>query len=291
MRNKEIAALVAFGALWGGSFLFIRIASPAIGPFVLMELRVGIAAVALICYAFALGRIPKLRAYWQPLLVLGFLNAAVPFSLIALAAIHLTASLTSILNSTTTLFAAMVAAGWVQEPLTAKKLGGIFLGISGVAVVVGWDPLPLNGIVLLSVTASLLAAVSYAVAVVYAKRTFAIIPPLSLAIGQQTAAAILLLPLAIFTLPNEAPAADVILSVLGLALLSTAVAYLLYFYLIANAGSTNAATVTLLVPVFGVLMGVLVLDEPFRWGTLVGMGIVLFGVTLVTGIRLQPAKK
>lgn len=291
MRNKEIAALIALGALWGGSFLFIRIASPAIGPFVLMELRVGLAAAALVLYAIALGRLPKLRSHWRHLLVLGFLNAAVPFSLIAVAAINLTASLTSILNSTTTLFAALAAAGWAREPLTAKKLAGIVLGVFGVAVVVGWDPLPLNRVVLLSVAASLLAAISYAMAVVYAKRISASMPPLTLAIGQQGAAAVLLLPFAISTLPEEAPSANVILSVLGLALLSTAVAYLLYFYLIANAGPTKAATVTLLVPLFGVLFGVALLEEPFGLGTLAGMGIVLFGVALVTEIRLRPAKK
>lgn len=291
MRKKEIIALTLLGVLWGGSFLFIRVASPAVEPFVLMELRVGIAAIALLSYALFLGRLPKLRAHWRHLIVLGCLNAAIPFSLIALAAINLTASLTSILNSTTTLFAALVAAGWAQESLTIKRLAGIILGISGVAVVVGWDPIPVNGIVLLSVGASLLAAVSYAVAVVYAKRTFVDIPPLTLAIGQQGAAAMLLLPFAVFTLPAEIPSNTVIFAVLGLAILSTAVAYLLYFYLISTSGPTKAATVTFLVPLFGVLLGVLLLDEPFGLGTLVGMGIVLSGVALVVEIRLRPGKR
>lgn len=125
--------------------------------------------------------------------------------------------------------------------------------------------MPLNGIALLPVAASLLAAISYTSAAGYAKRTFAGIPPLTLAIGQQTAAAIILLPFALSTLPREASSTNVVLSVLGLALLSTAVAYLLYFYLIANAGPTKAATVTLLVPLFGVLFSVLLLDEPFGW--------------------------
>lgn len=290
MRKKEIIALISLGILWGGSFLFIRVASPAVGPFVLMELRVSIAAIALISYALFLGRMPKLRAHWRHLLVLGCLNAAVPFSLIAFAAINLTASLTSILNSTTTLFAALVAAGWAQEFLTIKKLAGIVLGISGVAVVVGWDPIPVDGIVMLSVGASLLAAISYAIAVVYAKITFVNIPPLALAIGQQGAAAILLLPFAIFTLPEEVPSTNVAFAILGLALLSTAVAYLLYFYLISTSGPTKAATVTFLVPLFGVLLGIALLNEPFGLGTLVGMGIVLSGVALVIEVRFRPGK-
>lgn len=291
VRKGEIAALLALGALWGGSFLFIRVAAPVLGPFVLMELRVGLAAISLVLYALAVGRLPELWSYRRHLLVLGGLNAAIPFSLIGLAAINLTASLTSILNSTTTLFTALLAALWTEETLTAKKVLGIALGITGVAALVGLDPVPLSGIVLLSVGASLLAALSYAAAVVYAKRTFTGASPMTLAIGQQAAAAALLMPLAASTLPREAPSPGVALSVLGLALLSTAVAYLLYFYLIENAGPTKAATVTFLVPVFGVLFGVALLGEPFDYGTLTGMGIVLLGVALVTEIRLRSARK
>ena len=250
----------------------------------LVGLRVGLAAAALILYALAIGRMPKIRTRWRSFLVLGFLNAAVPFSLISAAEIHLTASLAAILNSTTVMFTAIVAAVWMGDVLTARKAVGIMLGIAGVTVLVGWDPLPLNGLVLLAVAAMLIASLSYALGATYAKRSFSGIPPLGMAIGQLCGAVVLLAPLAAVSVPGEAPSFVVALSILGLALLSTAVAYLIYFRLIENVGPTSTVTVTLLVPVFGLLFGVFLLDEPFGPGTLAGLGIILLSVVLITGI-------
>ena len=284
MRPRDFAGLTLLGALWGGSFLFIRVAVPALGPFLLVELRVGLAAATLLLYALAAGRVPKIRSRWRSFLVLGFFNAAVPFTLISAAEIHLTASLAAILNSTTVMFTAMVAAVWMGDALTARKLVGIVLGIVGVTVLVGWDPLPLNGAVLLAVAAMLLASLSYALGATYAKRSFSGIPPVGMAIGQLTAATALLLPLSVAGVPEQTPSLAVVLCVLALALLSTAVAYLIYFRLIENVGPTSTVTVTLLVPVFGLLFGVLLLDEPFGSGTLAGLGIILSSVVLITGI-------
>jgi drug/metabolite transporter (DMT)-like permease len=264
MRPRDFAGLVLLGAVWGAAFLFIRVAVPALGPFPLVELRVGLAAVALILYVFAVGRVPKIRRRWRSFLVLGFLNTALPFSLISAAEIHLTASLAAILNSTTVMFTAIVAAVWMGDALTTRKLVGIVLGIVGVTVLVGWDPTPLNGVVLLSVAAMLFASLSYALGATYTKHSFSGIPPIGMAIGQLTVA----------------------LCVLALALLSTAVAYLIYFRLIENVGPTSTVTVTLLVPVFGLLFGVLLLDEPFGLGTLAGLGIILFSVVIITGVSL-----
>ncbi|MDQ3589956.1 MAG: DMT family transporter [Actinomycetota bacterium] len=286
MRPRDLGALMLLGALWGGSFLFIRVAVPALGPFVLMELRVGLAVVALTLYAVVVGRLSKLRSRWREFLIIGTVNTAIPFSLIAAAEIYLTASLAAILNSTTVLFTALVAAVWMGDPLTMRKVVGVILGIVGVAVLVGWDPIELSGVILLSVGAMLAASLSYALGAVYIKRTFKGIPPLSMSLGQLTGGAIILLPLAAASLPGERPSAAVTLCVLGLALLSTAVAYLLYFRLIENVGPTSTVTVTLLVPLFGLLFGVLLLDEPFGWGTLTGLAIILSSVTLVTGIDL-----
>ena len=278
------------GALWGGSFLFIRVAVPALGPFMLVELRVGLAAAALFLYALAAGSMPKIRGRWRSFLVLGFLNAAVPFSLISAAEIHLTASLAAILNSTTVMFTAIVAAVWMGDALTARKAIGIVLGIVGVSVLVGWDPLPLNGIVLLAVAAMLLASLSYALGATYAKQSFSGIPPVGMALGQLGGAVALLLPLAVVSLPERAPSTVVTFSMLGLAFLSTAVAYLIYFRLIENVGPTSTVTVTLLVPVFGLLFGVLLLEEPFGPGTLAGLGIILTSVVLITGIAPRKSK-
>jgi drug/metabolite transporter (DMT)-like permease len=291
MRPGDLGALTLLGALWGGSFLFISVAVPALGPALLVELRVLLAAVALALCAVAVGRLPALRSQWKEFLILGGLNASAPFTLIAISQLNLTASLAAIMNSTTPLFAAVVAAAWIGEELTTRKIFGLLLGVVGVAVLVGLDPVPLNGVVLLSVGASLLAALCYALGGVYAKRTFPGVPPLAMGIGQQATAAAILLPLAAANLPEEPPSLAVVLSVLGLALLSTAVAYLLYFRLMASVGPTKTLTVTFLVPVFGVLFGVLLLGDPVGIGTLAGMGIILSSVALVTGISLGKAKE
>jgi drug/metabolite transporter (DMT)-like permease len=290
MNAREFGALILLGALWGASFLFIRVAVPALGPFVLMELRVGLAALALTLYAAMLARTPELRTRWKQFLTIGAVNAAIPFSLIAIAEINLTASLAAILNSTTALFAPLVAA-WIGESLATRQVVGLVSGIVGVAVLVGWDPIPLNAAVLLSVMAMLVASLSYALGGVYAKRTFAGVPSMTLAIGQQAAAAAILLPLALATLPGELPSPAVALSVLGLALLCTAAAYLLYFYLIRSVGPTKTLTVTFLIPVFGLLFGVLLLGEPVGIGTLTGLGVILASVALVTGVGFGRMKE
>jgi drug/metabolite transporter (DMT)-like permease len=165
----------------------------------------------------------------------------------------------------------------------------VVLGVAGVAALVGWDPVVVTGTVLLSVAAMLLASFSYALGATYAKRAFVSLPPLTMAVGQQAGAAMLLLVPAAVSLPEENVSLTAGISVLGLALLSTAVAYILYFRLIENVGPTSTVTVTFLVPVFGLLFGVLVLGEPFGTGTLLGLAIILLSVALVTGM-LKRAK-
>ena len=284
MGGRDLGALILLSALWGASFIFIRVAVPALGPFVLVELRVGLAAVALALCAALLGRLPKLRGRWRQFALLGAVNVAIPFSLISAAEINLTASLAAILNSTTVMFTAVVAAVWMGDALTARKLAGVALGIVGVTVLVGWDPIAMNWAVVLSVGAMLAASLAYALGSVYAKQTFAGSPPLAIAIGQLTAAATLVLPLAAVSAPEQSPSTIVVLSVLGLALPSTAVASMLYFRLIANVGPTSTSTVTLLVPLFGLLFGVVLLDEPVGVGTLAGLALILSSVTLITGL-------
>ena len=284
MGGRDLGALLLLSALWGASFIFIRVAVPALGPFVLVELRVGLAAVALALCAAFLGRLPKLRVRWRQFALLGMVNVAIPFSLISAAEINLTASLAAILNSTTVMFTAVVAAVWMGDALTARKVVGVVLGIVGVTVLVGWDPIVMNWFVVLSVGAMLAASLAYALGSVYAKRTFAGSPPLAIAIGQLTAAATLILPLAAVSVPDERPSTIVVLSILGLALPSTALAYMLYFRLIENVGPTSTSTVTLLVPLFGLLFGVVLLEEPVGLGTLAGLVLILSSVTLITGL-------
>lgn len=291
MRPWDLAALLALGALWGASFLFIRVAVPSLGPLLLMELRMGLAAAVLALCAAIAGRLPKVRSRWRQFLFVGTVNAAIPFTLIAIAELYLTASLAAILNSTTVMFTALVAAVWMGDPLTARQAIGIVFGIAGVTMLVGWDPVEASALVLLAVGAMLGASLSYAVGAVYVKRTFVGVPPLAMAIGQLTGGAVILLPLAAATVPADSPPAPAAVSVLGLALLSTALAYLLYFRLISNVGPTSTVTVTLLVPVFGLLFGVLLLGEPFGPGTLAALAIILSSVVLVTGIGFGRKKK
>ena len=284
MGARDLGTLLLLSALWGASFIFIRVAVPTLGPFVLVEVRVGLAAVVLAVCAALLGRLQKLRGRWKQFALLGAVNAAIPFSLISAAEINLTASLAAILNSTTVMFTALVAAAWMGDPLTARKVIGVVLGIVGVMVLVGWDPIVMDWVVVFSVGAMLAASLSYALGAVYAKRTFAGSPPVVIATGQLSAAATLMLPLAAASVPDARPTTIAVVSVLGLALLSTAVAYMLYFRLIENVGPMSTSTVTLLVPLFGLLFGVVLLDEPVGLGTLAGLVLILSSVTLITGL-------
>lgn len=289
MSPRELGALFLLGALWGASFLFIRVAVPEFGPFALVEVRVALAALVLSGLVLARGRSLKIWTWRRPFLLLGFVNVAVPFTLISASEVHLTASLAAILNSTTVLFTAVIASFWLGDPLTARKASGIVLGIFGVGVLVGWDPLPLNGMVVLSVLAVLGGSLAYGIGGVYAKKTFVGLPPASMAVGQLSSAALLMLPLTAAVPPSRSPSALALACLLALALLSTAFAYLLFFYLLENAGPTSTSTVTLIVPVFGLLFGVVLLGEPVGVGTLVGLAVVLLSVALVTGGRgLRP---
>ena len=291
MGGRDLGALLLLSALWGASFIFIRVAVAGLGPFVLVELRVGLAAAGLALSAALLRRLPKLRVRWRQFALLGLVNVAIPFSLISAAEINLTASLAAILNSTTVMFTAIVAAVWMGDALTTRKVFGVVLGIIGVTVLVGWDPMAVDWAVILSVGAMLVASLGYALGSVYAKRTFVGSSPLVIATGQLTAASLLMLPLAAVSVPDERPSTIVVLSVLGLALPSTALAYMLYFRLISNVGPTSTSTVTLLVPLFGLVFGVLLLDEPVGLGTLAGLILILSSVTLITGLGFGAKEK
>ena len=290
MSVRQLGALVLLGALWGVSYMFIRVAVPELGPFVLMGCRVALAVLALTLYAAAVRRLPTFQGRLRQFLILGTVNSAIPFSLIATAEIEIPASLAAILNSTSTLFVAGVAALWIGETLTVRKIAGLLLGIAGVAVLVGFPSVPLTGPVLLAVGAMLGASLAYAVGGVYAKKTFEGVPGLTMAIGQQSGAAVTLVPLSVATAPDRVPSTAALLTMLAIALLSTAVAYLLYFYLIRTAGPTKTLTVTFLIPAFGLISGVVFLNEPVGPGTLAGLGIILTSVALVAEIRFGNKK-
>ncbi|WP_411348412.1 DMT family transporter [Paenibacillus sp. WLX2291] len=287
MKAKDTLMLVLLAALWGASFLFMRVAVPVLGPLVLIDLRVLIAGLALLLYSLLLRKRPQLLHKWKQYLILGVCNAAIPFCLIAGAELSMNASLAAILNSMTPLFTAIIAYVWIKEPLTGRKITGLLLGVTGVIVLVSWNAHAGSTGTIWAVVMSLGAAVFYGIGGIYSARAFQGEQPLNLAIGQQLAAGLLLLPVALFFLPSQLPSVSVIWSVLALALLSTSLGYLLYFRLIINVGAVKTVSVTFLVPVFGIVWGWMFLDEPLSLGMLLGLFIILLGVGLVTGIKLR----
>ncbi|WP_458118540.1 DMT family transporter [Paenibacillus sp. Z6-24] len=291
MRTKDAGMLILLAALWGASFLFMRVAVPELGPIVLIDLRVLIAAAGLLLYTLVLRTRPHIWHKWRQYLMLGACNAAIPFCFIAAAEMSMNASLAAILNSMTPLFTAVISYIWVKEAFTWKKSMGLLLGMIGVIVLVGWNAQAGGTSLVGPVLMSLAAAAFYGIGGIYSARAFQGEQPLDLAIGQQLAAGLLLLPIALFFLPAHLPGMPAISSVLMLALLSTAFAYLLYFRLIINVGAVKTVSVTFLVPVFGVVWGWLFLDEPLSTGTVLGLMIILLGVGLVTGIRLGWRRK
>ena len=289
VKARDLGALVALAAVWGGSFLFIRVAAPVVGPVTLAGVRVVLAGLALALYALATRVNLDLRRRWKSFLVVGLLNSAIPFVLIGAAELRLTAGLAAILNATTPLFGALVAAVWLRDRLTVGKVVGLLIGLAGVVLLMGWSSLPLTTTTVLAVGASLLGALSYALASVYTKRAFKGVPALAIATGQQLGAAAILvpitLPVAAVTSPWAHLTPGVLWAMVTLALLCTSAAYIIFFYLIGSVGPVPATSVTFLVPAFGLVWSAIFLHEPLTLGTFGGMAIIFVGVLLVLGVR------
>src|SRR5215211_901502 len=274
--------LLVLAALWGASFLFMRVAVPALGPVVLADARVAVAGVALLGYALAIGARPALRARWRDYLVLGAINAALPFALLSAAELEIEASLAAVLNAMAPLCGAIVGAVWLGNRVTHPAKAGLVLGVAGVALVVGLAPFTIDLAFVLAVLACLAAAFAYGIGANLVRVRFADEPPLTLAIGQQLGAAAVLLPLVPAVPLRAGPDAVDVACLLALALASTGVAYLLYFRLLGELGATGGMTVIYVVPVFGVLWAALFLGEAIHVSTLVGGAVILLSVWLIT---------
>jgi drug/metabolite transporter (DMT)-like permease len=299
VKALDAAELLLLAALWGGSFLFLRIAAPVLGPVWLIDLRVLLAGIALLplllnmsakradAERLDLNRISlsdEIRANFWPLMIVGALNSAFPFVLLAFASVSLPAGFTSILNATSPLFGALVAALWFRERLTINRLIGLVLGFVGVVILIGWKPFAATPAVVAACVASLAAALMYAIAAPYIKQRLSGISPLIIATLSQLGAAIVLLPAVPFTIPSAVPGPSVILCVILLALFSTSLAYLLYFRLIQNIGPTKALTVTFLVPIFAMLWGALFLKEPITVSMIFGCALILLGTAFANDL-------
>ena len=284
MNAIQLAALLSLGAIWGASYIFIRVAVEPLGPTTLMFTRVFASGLILVIYARLRGVRLNIRGHWRQFLVLGALGSAIPFTLIGWAELTMTASMSAILMSTTPLFATFTTAIGLGERLTVAKLMGALLGIIGVAITVGGGEMQLTPAVLAATAALLGATFSYACGGVFAKRAFGGLNHFSMSCGQLLGASAVLFPLASANLPTHSPPAEAVFATVALVVVCTAVAYQLYYYLLISAGPLNALTVTLLVPVFGVLWGALLLGEHISAGMIVGLAVVLCSVGLVTGM-------
>ncbi|UCH27193.1 MAG: DMT family transporter [Trueperaceae bacterium] len=291
MKTRDFALLLFVSSLFGAAFLFIRIATPSFGPFVLMDARVLLSAAVLALYATVIGHRFAFKRRRKEWLILGTLNAALPFPLIAYAELHITASLAAILIATMPLFTSLAAALMLKETLTPKKIGGILLGLLGVGVLSGLGPLDITPATVLAILASLASACSYALAGVYAKRVFADTPVLTVTTGSMLSAGLVLLPVALATPPAVAPSSSAILALVGLSLLSTVIAFVGFFRLIRTVGPTATSTAAYLIPLFGTLWGALFLAEPVNSGMFLALLVILASIALTTDLRLMGTGK
>ena len=284
MRRRDLIDLVLLAAIWGASFLFTRVAAPAFGPLALAEVRVAIAAAMLVPLLAWRADLTELRRHAPLFLLQGAVNTAIPFALFAYAALTITAGLASILNATAPLFTALVAWLWLRERLTPLQWLGMAIGIVGVVWLSADKAQFAIGGSAWAIGAGVLASVSYGVSASVVKRYFTGVRPLAVAAGSQSAAALLLLPFAIFSWPAGVLRASDWGAAIALGVLCTGLAYILYFRLIARVGPATAMTVTFLIPAFAMLWGGLFLGEAVTGTMLAGCAVILAGTALATGM-------
>jgi len=279
--------LIALSIVWGGSFFFAEVALREYPPLTIVAVRVIIGAAGLLVVSRVLGlRLPGGWSIWRDLFFMGLLNNFIPFSLIVWGQVHIDSGTASILNATTPFFT-VVLAHWllVGEGLTGAKMFGILLGIAGVGLLAG--PTAFSGLTstFAGQAAVLAAAVSYAFAGVWGKRRLAELPSMSAAAGMLVASSVVMAPLALLIdgVPAAPSGMEMWGALLGIGLLSTSVAYLLYFRILAVAGASNLLLVTMLIPVSALLLGALVLHEAVGTGALAGMAVIGLGLAFIDG--------
>lgn len=288
MGAREWLLLLLLSALWGGSFFFFKVLVAELPPFTVVLGRVGLAALALnLLLLVRRDPMPVSPRLWGQFAVMGVLNNVVPFTLIVFGETRISSGLASILNATTPIFTVLAAHLWTDnEKLSWSKGAGVLFGFLGVAVLIG--PAALGGMGrggLIGDAACLLAALSYSFAGIYGRR-FRGIAPLKIATGQITASTLVLIPLAAladrpWTL--AAPSAQAWAAFAGIALLCTALAYIIYFRILAVAGATNLLLVTFLLPISALLLGVLFLHETIHWESMAGMVLIGAGLAAIDG--------
>ncbi|WP_376695172.1 DMT family transporter [Wenzhouxiangella sp. EGI_FJ10305] len=281
---KAMTELVLLGAIWGGSFLLMRVAAPEFGPFALVEIRLAFGALVLLPFVYRARK--RLAGRWHVLFGIGLINSAVPFTLFAWATAIAPAGISAIANSMTALFAVVFAGLMFGEKIGIRRGFGLISGIVGVIVMVG---MPMAGVpVGRAALAATAAAACYGLAGNLVKRHLAGLPPVALGGATLSCSAIVLSPLAIWQWPQQALSATVWASAITLGVLCTGIAYAFLFRLLDTIGPSRTATVTYLVPLFGVAWAWLVLAEPFTPGMMIAGVLILGGVALSQSRRPPP---
>jgi drug/metabolite transporter (DMT)-like permease len=286
MGATEWFLLITLSVLWGGTFFCSEVALDEVQPSTLVMGRVGIAALALLAAVHASGhRMARDASLWIAFLVMGVLNNLLPFSLIFWGQLEIAGGLASILIATTPLFTVSLAHFLTRdERSTPSRLAGLLLGVAGIVVMIGPEALRGLGLDLLAQLAVLGAALSYAFAGIYGRR-FRGQPPLVTAAGQVSASTLMMLPVALLHAPWDGPlpGATTWAAIFGIAILGTALAYILYFRILASAGATNLLLVTFLIPVSALVLGIGVLGERMAPGHLAGMALIALGLAAIDG--------
>jgi drug/metabolite transporter (DMT)-like permease len=291
MSPSDSIKLVFLAAIWGGSFIFLRIAVPEVGPLLTALLRVSLAGAALLGFATMTGVCMNWRRNAKSYALVGLFATALPFSCFSFASLYLPAAYSALLNSTAPLFGALFSVLWLAERLTPRKLSGLALGVTGVGVLVGAGALVLDAKVLLAAAACLLAAACYAVSSIIVKKTgrpssaSGGINPIAMATGSMLWGALIMAPTLPFSWPAAMPSATALWCVLAMSLLSSAVAQAIFIPLIVKIGPTRAMSVSFLIPLFSMLWAFIFLHEAVGLSTLFGGAIVLVAMGLVLTAR------
>lgn len=281
-------------ALWGASFMFMRLANAQLGALPTVGVRVAIASLFLLCLLLGRGLAGELRQHWRRVLFIGVLNSGLPFACFSFALLSISTGLSSILNATAPMFGALVAWLWLGDPPARTRILGLLIGFLGIALL-AWDKASFQPDASghspgWAVLACLLACLFYGISASYTKRHLQGISSLVLATGSQMGATIALALPTVWLWPAQWPDASVWLALLAVGILCTGVAYILYFRLIESIGPARSMTVTFLVPVFAVFYGTLFLQESVTPWMLFCGAIIVLGTALSTGLLKWPIK-
>jgi drug/metabolite transporter (DMT)-like permease len=285
MSLSAFAQLVALAALWGASFLFIRIASPQLGPLMLAGLRIGLATITLALIMRALRhRWPWAHA--REVLWIALTAVAVPFLLFAWAGLHLPSSYSALINTSFVMFGCVFAAWMKVDTITVRKVAGCIVGLAGIGMIVQLGPIELSPTVLLACFAALLASACYGLAVPLTKRALAHLEPLPVAALTHLWSLVLIAPLAAYGAPQAKWSTSALLATAVMGIVTSGIAFWLHLRVMRHISSTASMMPAFLIPVFGVLWGHLFLDEPLSGGMLAGTAMALVAIALISEIKL-----